>query len=71
MTIKKYNALDMDNIITKRITAVVDTVGKYVIVRFGTDVAIMGRLKDIKSTVVLVQFDNMRMSISRSVYNVI
>ena len=71
MTMKKFNALDMDNVITKKVTAVVDTVGKFVIVSFGTDVAVMGRLKDVKSTVVLAQFDNMKMSIARSVCRVI
>jgi len=71
MTMKKYSILDMDNIMEKPITAVVNTQEKLVVIKFGDDVAVMGRLKDVKSTVVLVQFDNMRMSIARSVCHVI
>ena len=56
----------MKNIQELPISAVVNGRAGWVVVKFGTDVSIMGKLIDIKATVVLVQFDGAKMSISRA-----
>lgn len=66
MTLSKINPLEMVNIEEKPVTAFVNCEAKWVAVKFGTDVSIMGKLTDIKNTVVLVQFDGAKMSIART-----
>ena len=69
MTMRNINPLDLDNIREEPVSAIVNKKVGWVIVAFGkdfgTNVAIMGKLVNIKSTVILAKFDGARISISR------
>ena len=65
MSLIKINPLEMENLKEQPITAFVNCEAKWVAVKFGTDVSVMGKLVDVKSTVILVKFDGAKMSIAR------
>jgi len=66
MSLRNINIWEINNIKEQPVKAIVNTTAKWVIVEFGKDVAVMGKLVDVKSTVVFAQFDGAKMSISRS-----